>query len=139
MLDGERVRLYCRLLPANTPTSAARLAQTLGSPETGAIVTFEGAVRETEEARRLSGIGYEYHPVMASQELARLCEQALQKFEIQQIACEHRTGFVPVQEISIAIAIAAAHREAAFRACEYVLDLLKKTVPIWKSPVYKDL
>jgi molybdopterin synthase catalytic subunit len=73
---------------------------------------------------------------MAERELRRLCEQALAKFEIEQLACEHCTGRVRVQQPSIAIAVGASHRGPAFQACQYILDQLKKIVPIWKSPVY---
>lgn len=129
-------RLYCRVLCPGSKTSVAALAAHIGFAECGAIVTFEGLVRETEAGRKLEAIDYEFHPVMAQSELYRLCEQALEQFDIEQIACEHCTGRVAVQQPSIVIAIGAAHRAAAFQACQYLLDQLKRVVPIWKSPVY---
>jgi molybdopterin synthase catalytic subunit len=137
-LTPEQLRLHCRLLSPGVPTSATKLAASLGCPETGAVVTFEGLVREAEADRLLTGINYEFHPIMAETELRHLCMQALEQFEIQQIACEHRTGYVAVQQPSIAIAIAARHRAHAFEACQFVLNLLKKSVPSWKTPLYND-
>jgi molybdopterin synthase catalytic subunit len=129
-------RLHCRVLPESASISAASLSRLLGFAECGALVTFEGLVRASEGARQISAIIYEFHPVMAEQELERLCERALAEFEIEQIACEHLTGRVNVQEVSVAIAVGASHRGAAFAACQYVLDQLKQVVPIWKVPVY---
>lgn len=128
--------LHCRVLPTGEATSAAELAARVGFPECGAVVTFEGVVRLTEDDHQLLGLEYDFHPVMAETELHRVCVSALEKFQIEQLACEHRTGFVPVQVASVAIAVGAAHRRAAFEACQYILDELKTCVPIWKSPVY---
>ncbi|MGI8906761.1 MAG: molybdopterin synthase catalytic subunit [Candidatus Sumerlaeaceae bacterium] len=128
--------VYCRVLPAGEHTSAAELSQRIGFAECGAVVSFEGIVRHTEAQKSLEAIDYHFHPVMAGLELARICHSALRRFDVVQIACEHCTGRVPVQVASVALAIGSRHRADAFAACQYILDELKRVVPIWKTPIY---
>jgi molybdopterin synthase catalytic subunit len=134
----EAQAVYCRVLAPGEFTSAAELANRIGFPECGAMVTFEGIVRSTEYDKALTALDYEFHPVMAERELKRLCQTSIEKFAIQQIACEHCTGRVAVGVVSVAIAVGASHRGPAFAACQYVLDQLKMIVPIWKNPVYEE-
>lgn len=130
--------LYCRVLPPEVPTHAAVLASRIGFTDCGAVLTFEGVVRLSEGNGSLRGLEYEFHPIMAETELRRVCNAAMAEFRIIQLACEHRTGFVPIETASVAIAIGSMHRREAFEACQYVLDHLKKSVPIWKTPIYSD-
>jgi molybdopterin synthase catalytic subunit len=69
---------------------------------------------------------------MALRKLAEICDDARRRFDVTAVACRHRTGEVPVGEASVAIAVAAAHRAAAFEACRFVIDEIKRSVPIWK-------
>jgi molybdopterin synthase catalytic subunit len=108
-------------------------------PEAGAIVVFWGTVRATEEGRELSGIEYEAHPTMAEYQLRAVAEHAARKFDAKEIFIRHRAGFVPVSQPSVVVRVASAHRSAAFAASEWIMDELKRVVPIWKHPVFKEI
>jgi molybdopterin synthase catalytic subunit len=107
-------------------------------PGAGAVVVFWGAVRSSEEGRPITGIDYEAHPAMAEHQLRAVAENAAAKFEVREIFIRHRTGFVPVAQPSIVVRVASAHRPAAFAASAWIMDELKRVVPIWKHPVFKD-
>ena len=107
-------------------------------PGAGAIVVFWGTVRATEEGREISGIEYEAHPTMAAHQMRAVAETATKKFEVRKIFIRHRTGFVPVAQPSVVVRVASGHRAAAFAASEWIMDELKRVVPIWKHPVFKD-
>ncbi|MEY2529038.1 MAG: molybdopterin synthase catalytic subunit [Verrucomicrobiota bacterium] len=107
-------------------------------PGAGAVVVFWGAVRSSEEGRPITGIDYEAHPAMAEHQLRAVAENAAAKFEVREIFIRHRTGFVPVAQPSIVVRVTSAHRPAAFAASAWIMDELKRVVPIWKHPVFKD-
>jgi molybdopterin synthase catalytic subunit len=113
-----------------------RLAAPSGEtdPSTGAIVDFWGVVRELEEGRAIEGIDYEAHGAMAEHQLAVIAEQAVARFELRRVTIRHRVGFVAVGEASLFLQVAAAHRTAAFAASKWMVDELKRKVPIWKYP-----
>jgi molybdopterin synthase catalytic subunit len=100
----------------------------------GAIVDFWGAVRELEDGREIEGIDYEAHGAMAEHQLARIAEQAAMRFGLRRVIIRHRVGFVAVGEASLFLQVAAAHRAAAFEASKWIVDELKRNVPIWKHP-----
>ncbi len=104
--------------------------------ECGAVVTFEGVVRLTEDGRPLQALNYEHHAQMAHGELEKVGVEALERFDVARIACAHRVGRVTVGEASVVVVVGADHRAAAFEACRYVIDALKRTVPIWKAPAF---
>ena len=101
---------------------------------------FEGATRaESDPAHgRLVRLDYEAHPSMARREMERLATQASQRFGAKRAVILHRTGPVPPGEASVLIAAACAHRAEAFDACRWIIDTLKKDVPIWKKDVFED-
>ncbi len=103
--------------------------------ETGAIVDFWGVVRATENDAQISGIGYEAHQAMAEHHLRKVADECLQAFELNQLMVHHRTGFVAVGEASLLVRVGSCHRAEAFRASAWIVDELKKRVPIWKHPV----
>jgi molybdopterin synthase catalytic subunit len=107
-------------------------------PRAGAIVVFWGAVRASEDEREISGIEYEAHRAMAEHQMRIVAENAAQKFELMEICLHHRLGFVPVAEPSVMVRVASGHRGAAFAASEWIMDELKRVVPIWKHPVFND-
>jgi molybdopterin converting factor subunit 1 len=107
-------------------------------PECGATVTLDGYAREWTRGRRTLHLFYEAYPPMAISELQRLGRQARECFEIAHIGIVHRTGRLEIGETSVAIACSAAHRAAAFAACEWAIRELKQTVPIWKKEVFAD-
>lgn len=99
----------------------------------GAIVHFFGDVRPLENGRRIDGIEYEAHQEMAEHQLRKIAEEAADRFGLLAIRLHHRIGFVAVGETSLLLRVAAAHRAAAFEASRWMVDELKKRVPIWKS------
>lgn len=106
-------------------------------PEAGAIATFIGTTRNHNEGRRVIALDYEAYPEMAEKELVRLGTEAKKKWAICRMAIVHRVGPVQITEPSVMIAVSAAHREAAFAACRFAIEEIKKTVPIWKKEVYE--
>jgi molybdopterin synthase catalytic subunit len=104
----------------------------------GAVVIFWGAVRRSEGSRDITGIEYEAHRAMAEHQMRVVAESAAEKFEVREIIIRHRIGFVPVAQPSVVVRVTSGHRAAAFGASQWIMDELKRVVPIWKHPVFKD-
>jgi molybdopterin synthase catalytic subunit len=102
----------------------------------GAVVDFRGVVREEEEGRAIMGIDYEAHATMARHQLEVIAREAMERFGLQMALVRHRLGFVPTGEASLLVRVAAAHRREAIHAMEWLVDELKKKVPIWKHPQF---
>jgi molybdopterin synthase catalytic subunit len=119
------------------PIDLQELVDRVTDPEAGAIATFIGTTRNNNQGRRVIALDYEAYPEMAEKELARLGEEAKKKWQICRMAIVHRIGPVQISEPSVIIAVSAAHREAAFAACRFAIEEIKKTVPIWKKEVYE--
>lgn len=103
----------------------------------GGVVTFFGAVREdADDGRRVSALWYEAHESMAVREFEQIANEAREKFGDVRIAIVHRIGELRVGEVSVAVLAAAPHRGAAFDACRYAIDELKRRAPIWKKERY---
>ncbi|HZR56774.1 MAG TPA: molybdenum cofactor biosynthesis protein MoaE [Terriglobales bacterium] len=107
-------------------------------PEDGAAVAFEGVVRNNTRGRRTLYLDYEAYEEMALKQLESLSVQALSDFKIRDVAIVHRLGRIEIGETSVLIVVASAHRAAAFDACRWLIDTLKKTVPIWKKEYFED-
>jgi molybdopterin synthase catalytic subunit len=114
------------------------LPEPANDPHAGAIVVFWGAVRSTEDGREITGIEYEAHRAMAEHQMRLVAESAAEKFEVREIFLRHRIGFVPAAQPSVVVRVSSGHRGAAFTACQWIMDELKRVVPIWKHPVFKD-
>ena len=114
------------------------LPEAQNDPGAGAIVVFWGAVRENEDGREITGIEYEAHRAMAEHQMRIVAESAAEKFAVREILLHHRIGFVPVAQPSVVVRVASAHRGAAFAASQWIMDELKRVVPIWKHPVFKE-
>ena len=110
----------------------------LEKPEDGAIVIFDGIVRNHSRGRRTLYLDYESYQEMALKQLQELASQAIEKFAIRNLAIVHRLGRIEIGESSVLIAVFSAHRHAAFEACRWVIDTLKRTVPIWKKEYFED-
>ena len=119
------------------PIRREEILSSIRSESSGAIVTFTGTVRKTESGD-LESLFYEAYEEMAVKEMQKICMDALQRFSITDIAMSHRIGNIGIGEESVFIAVSAPHRKEAFLACEYAIDSLKKSVPIWKKDVYRD-
>jgi MoaE-MoaD fusion protein len=107
-------------------------------PEDGAAVVFEGIVRNHSRGRRTLYLDYEAYEEMALKQMEELAEQALSQFKIRDAAIVHRLGRLEIGETSVLIVVASAHRAAAFDACRWLVDTLKRTVPIWKKEFFED-
>jgi molybdopterin synthase catalytic subunit len=106
--------------------------------EAGAVVVFWGNVRALENGRVITGIDYEAHRTMAEYQMRLIAESAARKFEVREIFLRHRVGFVAAGAPSVVVRVASGHRGEAFRASEWIMDELKRVVPIWKRPVFKE-
>jgi molybdopterin synthase catalytic subunit len=103
-------------------------------PAAGARIDFQGIVRGSEDGREIEGIDYEAHWKMAEHQLREIAEQAIIQFELRSVIIHHRIGFVAVGEPSLFMRVVSGHRQAAFQASQWMVDELKKKVPIWKRP-----
>jgi molybdopterin synthase catalytic subunit/molybdopterin converting factor small subunit len=106
--------------------------------EDGAAVVFEGVVRNQTRGRRTLYLDYEAYEEMALDQMEKLAEQALKQFAVREVALVHRLGRLEIGETSVLIVVASAHRAAAFDACRWLIDTLKRTVPIWKKEYFED-
>lgn len=114
------------------------IVEKLKRGEDGALVVFEGVVRNQTRGRKTLYLEYEAYEEMALQQMESLAEQAMQRFQIRDVVLVHRLGRLEIGETSVLIAVASAHRAAAFEACRWLIDTLKQTVPIWKKEFFED-
>ncbi len=117
---------------------AQRTRSALSRPEDGAVAVFEGIVRNHSRGRKTLYLDYEAYEEMALQEMELLAEQALKEFKIRDVAIVHRLGRLDIGETSVLIVVASAHRAPAFEACRWLIDTLKRKVPIWKKEYFED-
>ncbi len=110
----------------------------LKRPEDGAAVVFEGVVRNHSHGRRTLYLDYEAYEEMALKKLEHLALQAQAEFKIRDVAIVHRLGRLQIGETSVLIVVASPHRAAAFDACRWLIDTLKRSVPIWKKEYFED-
>jgi MoaE-MoaD fusion protein len=120
------------------PINIAALTQHVRADQDGAIVTFDGFVRNESHGRRTLHLDYEAYAPMALAKMREIGEALHEKFSIHRAIIAHRLGRLNVGETSVFIAISAPHRAAAFDACRFAIDTLKKTVPIWKKEYFED-
>lgn len=106
--------------------------------EDGAAAIFEGVVRNQTRGRKTLYLDYEAYEEMALHQMEALAEQALKEFKIRDVAVVHRLGRLEIGETSVLIVVASAHRAAAFEACRWLIDTLKRSVPIWKKEYFED-
>jgi molybdopterin converting factor subunit 1 len=106
--------------------------------EDGAAVVFEGVVRNQTRGRKTLYLDYEAYEEMALAQMEGLAENALKQFQVREVALVHRLGRLEIGETSVLIVVASAHRAAAFEACRWLIDTLKRTVPIWKKEYFED-
>ena len=129
-------RRYATIIrePIDTPCTVAALKR----GEDGAALVFEGVVRNQTRGRKTLYLDYEAYEGMALQQMESLAEQAVKQFQIRDVALVHRLGRLEIGETSVLIAVVSAHRAAAFEACRWLIDTLKRTVPIWKKEYFAD-
>jgi molybdopterin synthase catalytic subunit len=121
-----------------SPIDAAALMQSVASPRHGAILLFLGVVREVNDGRPVTGIEYSAYEAMAERELEAIADETRARFEAADVAIVHRLGELALEEASVGIAVAHPHRGAAYDASRWVIEELKRRVPIWKREQYAD-
>jgi len=121
----------------NEAIDLQELVRFVSDPEAGAIATFIGTSRNHNDGRKVIALDYDGYPEMAEKELARIGEAARKQWEICRMAIVHRLGPVQITESSVVIAVSSGHREAAFAACRFAIEEIKRTVPIWKKEVFE--
>ena len=120
------------------PIDPLAMIERVASPANGAVILFLGAVRQVNEGRAVTGIDYAAYEGMAASELAAIVADGASRFGTPDIAVEHRLGELAVEEISVAIAVGHPHRDAAYALSRWVIEELKRRVPIWKREHYTD-
>ena len=116
----------------------ATTLESIKRPEDGATVVFEGIVRNHTRGRRTLYLDYEAYEEMALKQMEELAARALAEYKVRAVAIVHRLGRLEIGETSVLIVVASAHRAAAFDACRWLIDTLKRTVPIWKKEHFED-
>ncbi|MFC5577578.1 molybdenum cofactor biosynthesis protein MoaE [Lysobacter niabensis] len=123
---------------ADTPFDAANLRAELLDDRVGGYASFEGWVRNHNADRAVLGLRYEAYAALAQAEGERVIGEALDKFAVLDARCVHRVGDLAIGELAVWVGVSAAHRDAAFAACRYIIDEVKARVPIWKHERYAE-
>jgi molybdopterin synthase catalytic subunit len=120
------------------PIDSLALMRHVSTPANGAVILFLGAVRQVNDGRAVTGIDYAAYDDMALRELTSILAEACAQFEGADVAVEHRLGALAVEEISVGIAVGHPHRDTAYAVSRWVIEELKRRVPIWKREHYAD-
>ena len=108
------------------------------SSHSGGFTSFEGWVRDHHDGKPVKSLEYSAYKILAEKEGQRIIEDAKEKFAIDQAYCQHRVGHLEIGDMAVYVAVSAAHRDAAFAGCRYIIDEIKSRVPIWKKEHYVD-
>ena len=127
-----------RVAIVSAPLDPAALLREVSGPSNGALILFVGTVRETNDGRRVTGIEYAAYEAMADRELRAIAVEACERWGTGHVVVEHRIGRLDVGEASVVIAVAHPRRAQAYEASRYVIEELKRRVPIWKREEYAD-
>lgn len=133
---GEIAALHTSLV--REPINADQIARKMKAAEDGAVVVFDGIVRNHSRGRRTRYLEYSAYEAMAAAELEKLAQAALANYPVRDVRIVHRLGTLQIGETSVLIVVSSAHRAAAFDAARWIIDTLKKTVPIWKKEFFED-
>ena len=104
----------------------------------GGIATFIGTVRNDTQGKEVQQLDFTTYKPMAIKEMQKIADLALERFDIKKIAIHHAEGLLQIGDVPVIIAVSSKHRKAAFLACEFAIDTLKETVPIWKKEYFTD-
>jgi molybdopterin synthase catalytic subunit len=128
--------MYC--IVTRDPIDAAGLLRRVRSDADGAVLIFAGVVRDHHEGRAVEALAYEVYEEMAVEKIEMICKEVASRFEVGELAVAHRVGELAVGDISVVIAVAAPHRDAAYKASREIIERVKGEVPIWKRERYSD-
>lgn len=117
---------------------AAKAEEFVTNDESGGIVSFVGTVRKFTKGKEVIRLEFEAYKPMAIKEMRKIAEHILAHYPARRVAIHHRVGVLPIRGIAVVIAVACPHRKDAFAACQYAIDTLKQTVPIWKKEIFTD-
>lgn len=120
------------------PLETDEVVAAIGSPEAGALNVFYGVVRNNNKGRGVSHLVYEAYPGMAEKEMRTIAEEAKERFGLLDCAVLHRTGRLEIGEASLIVAVSCAHRRASYDGGLWMVDEIKKRVPVWKKEVWSD-
>ena len=121
----------------DAPVHIQQLSKLVANPHSGAVVTFCGDVRDHDGGKEVASLLYEIHP-SAPEQIKLIAESIIDRFEIEKVAVAHRYGNIAIGETAFAVAVSAAHRQAAFDACTAIVDEVKAKLPIWKHQKFTD-
>lgn len=124
-------------LVTDSKISAEALATQVKSDAAGAVATFSGDVRNHDQGRAVASLNYEVHP-SAQAVIEKITNEVAAKHEVINVAVAHRYGAIPIGESAFVVAVAAAHRGAAFAACNELVERVKAELPIWKFQEFSD-
>lgn len=120
------------------PIDHGQVIRSITSSEAGAVVTFDGVVRNHARGKPVTHLFYECYPKMATKEMGKIRDEAFQKWPLEEMSIIHRLGRLEIGESSVFIAVASPHRDDAFNACWFSINALKTSVPIWKKEYYEN-
>ena len=120
------------------PIEIQKLRQSLSHSSAGAMICFEGLVRDQNEGKQVVNLEYQAYQELAENEGAKILQEAMEKFSLVEAHCFHRTGMLQIGEPAVWVACLSRHRGEGFEGCRYIIDELKKRVPIWKKEYYTD-
>ncbi len=120
------------------PIDPAEERRHLSDPQAGGYAAFEGWVRDHDDGRAVVGLDYQAYPELALREGERVIAEAHERFDILRARCVHRHGELTIGDLAVWVGVSAAHRDAAFAACRYVIDQVKDRLPIWKREHYME-
>jgi len=118
--------------------NASAAIKAITSTKSGGINVFIGTVRSETNGKTVVRLEFDVYHTMAEKEIQKISNNMLKQWPLHNILIHHRTGVLEPGEMAVIIAVSAAHRDAAFEACRYAIDTLKKTVPIWKKEIFED-
>jgi molybdopterin synthase catalytic subunit len=119
------------------PIDPRVLAGTLDDPRAGAFVEFQGRVRNHNDGHAVSALEYEAYAPLAVKEGTRILQEAAARFDLINAGCVHRIGSLQIGDLAVWVGVTAPHRDAAFKACRWIIDETKARVPIWKNEHYE--
>lgn len=108
----------------------------VADPSCGGIAVFVGTVRNDTQNKTVTQLDFSTYKPMAIKEMEKIAKMALEKFDIKKIAIHHAEGMLQIEDIPVIITVSSKHRQASFDACQYAIDTLKETVPIWKKEYF---
>ncbi|MEX2542793.1 MAG: molybdenum cofactor biosynthesis protein MoaE [Trueperaceae bacterium] len=120
------------------PIDVAEWSRKVEEPSAGAFVTFEGKVRNHADGRVVKSLAYEAYDALAVKEGERILQEAVERYPIARAACVHRAGHLEIGDCAVWVGVSSAHRADAFDACRYIIDELKRRIPVWKKEFYAE-